>query len=260
MKKIPQDIVGTIAILKFKTRTPWLWKKIRALQFLRQHKNVHTIVEKTEGFKGNLRIQTTKHLAGKKTKTTTYKENGCTFNYNIDETYFSPRLAQERKEIAEYIAQDKKKNIRILVLFAGIAPYPIIIAKKCLQQKKQVKITAIELNKKAVEQGKENIKKNKVEQYITIETKDAKKITKKSYGTYDYIIMPRPKLQETFLKNTLPLTKKGTTIIYHGFGTKEQVKKEIEKETKNNIGKIRLQKAGDIGKKINRWRATFNTK
>jgi tRNA G37 N-methylase Trm5 len=72
--------------------------------------------------------------------------------------------------------------------------------------------------------------------------------------------MPRPKLQETFLKNTLPLTKKGTTIIYHGFGTKEQVKKEIEKETKNNIGKIRLQKAGDIGKKNNRWRATFNTK
>ena len=69
--------------------------------------------------------------------------------------------------------------------------------------------------------------------------------------------MPRPNLKETFLENTLKLAKKGTTIFYHGFGTKEEVLKEIKKDTKNKIGKINIRKAGDIGPFAFRWQAQF---
>ena len=53
--------------------------------------------------------------------------------------------------------------------------------------------------------------------------------------------MPRPNLKDTFLKSALKLSKKGTTIFYHGFGTKEEVLSEIKKDTKNKIGKIKSQ-------------------
>ncbi len=97
MKKIPQDIVGDIAILKFKKNIFWPVKKIRAIKFLKENKNVTTILEKTSGFSGELRTLSTKHLAGIKTKQAIYKENGCIFKFNIDESYFSPRLSNERK-------------------------------------------------------------------------------------------------------------------------------------------------------------------
>ena len=50
MKKIPQDIVGTIAILKFPKGMWQITKKLQARKFLKEHKNIATVVEKIEGF------------------------------------------------------------------------------------------------------------------------------------------------------------------------------------------------------------------
>ena len=93
---------------------------------------VQTILEKTGKFSGKLRLQKTKFLAGENKKQTIYKENNCLFKLNTDETYFSPRLSNERKlaaeEVLNQIKKSKMKNPKIIVMFAGIAPYPIIIA------------------------------------------------------------------------------------------------------------------------------------
>jgi len=259
MKKIPQDIVGNIAILKFPRRTPWLIKKLKARKFLKENKTVKTILEKTEGFSGKLRTLKTKHLAGIKTKEATYKENDCMFKYNVDETYFSPRLSNERKIIADEVVKlIKKKDKKILVMFAGISPYPIVIAKKLKQAKnKKAIIISNELNKKANLYGKENVRLNKLQDYITFIDGDAKKLPVKTKTKFDIILMPRPNLKETFLKTALKLSKKGTIIFYHGFGTKEEVLDEIKKETKGKVGKISIRKAGDIGAKKFRWQARF---
>ena len=270
-RKIPQDIVGNIAILKFPRRTLWITKKLKARKFLKQNKNVTTILEKTQGFSGKLRKQKTKHLAGIKTKQTTYRENNCTFKFDVDESYFSPRLSNERKIIADGITKilktknqkpktSKNKVFRILIMFAGIAPYPIIIAKKLKQQKKQFHIYANELNKKANKEAKKNIILNKLQKYITLIPGDANQIPNTKYQipqNYNIILMPRPNLKDTFLKTALKLSKKGTTIFYHGFGTKQEVLKEIKKDTKNKIGKISIRKAGDIGPYKFRWQAQF---
>ena len=150
MKKIPQDIVGNIAILKFPRKTLWIIKKIKAKKFLKENKTVTTILEKTEGFSGELRILKTKHLAGIKTKEATYKENNCLFKFNVDESYFSPRLSNERKMIADEVVKlSKKSGTKILVMFAGISPYPIVIARKLKLAEKQAEIISNELNKKA---------------------------------------------------------------------------------------------------------------
>ena len=258
MKKIPQDILGNIAILKFPKRTLWITKKLKARKFLKQNKTLTTVVEKTDKIQGKLRTHKTKHLAGIKTKQATYKENDCTFKFNIDESYFSPRLSNERKIIAEEVAKLKPKNI--LVMFAGIAPYPIIIAKKLKQAKKNFHIYTNELNKQANKEAKKNIILNKLQKQITLIPGNANKIPNTKYQipqNYDVILMPRPNLKDTFLKTALKLSKKGTTIFYHGFGTKQEILNEIKKDTKNKINKISIRKAGDIGPYKFRWQAKF---
>ena len=294
--KIPQDVIGNIAILKFPRKTLWLTKKLKARKFLKQNKNVKTVLEKTEGFSGKLRTLKTKHLAGEKTKIATYKENQCTFKFDIDETYFSPRLSNERKVIADEITKIIKlkaksqqltatKMLHILVMFAGIAPYSITIAKHLLKAKSQklkanFHIISNELNKKANTFAKKNIIANKLQKYITLIPGNANQLpsrltakrthseansqrsglTAKRTAKFDIILMPRPNLADTFLKTALKLSKKGTTIFYHGFGTKQEVLKEIKKDTKNKIGKISIRKAGDIGPRAFRWQVQFKVK
>ncbi len=258
MKKIPQDIIGNIAILKFPRHTIWIIKKIKAEKFLKKNKTITTILEKSEGFSGELRTLKTKHLAGIKTKEATYKENECMFKFNVDESYFSPRLSNERKVIADEVVKlSRKSGTKILVMFAGISPYPIVIAKKLKLAKKQAEIISNELNKKANKDSKRNIELNKLQNYITLANGDAKKLPTKIKNKFDIILMPRPNLQETFLKTALKLSKKGTTIFYHGFGTKEGVLDEIKKDTNGKINKISIRKAGDIGAYKYRWQAIF---
>jgi len=340
MKKIPQDIVGDIAILKFPRQALWLIKKLKARKFLKQNKNVKTVVEKTDKISGRLRTTTTKHLAGIKTKVATYKENDCIFKFNIDESYFSPRLSNERKVISEQVEKLIKKPSRlrnsriidakhqqigragknfgkkilgqkrissltttpkILVMFAGVAPYPITIAKRLKEKGKKAIIISNELNKKANAEAERSIRLNKLQDYITVIGGDAKKLPEKlktakwadellgkrardqrasarnsksaheapigekrtgksQEPKFDIILMPRPNLKDTFLKTALKLSKKGTAIFYHGFGTKEEVLEEIKRDTKNKIGKISIRKAGDIGPKKFRWQAMFKVK
>jgi tRNA (guanine37-N1)-methyltransferase len=258
MKKIPQDIVGNIAILKFKKSTPWIIKKIKAYKFLKQNKNITTVVEKTGKFSGQLRIPTTKYLAGEKTTIAHYKENNCQFKFDINKTYFSPRLSNERKVIADQITKLTKPNYKILVMFAGIAPYPITIAKKLKKMKKKFHIYSNELNKEANKSAKQNININKLQKQITLLQGDVNKI--KSKDKFDIILMPRPNLKDTFLKTALKFSKKGTVIFYHGFGTKESVLTEIKKDAGNKIEKITIRKAGDIGPYVFRWQAIFKVK
>lgn len=260
MKKIPQDIVGNIAILKFPRQTLWITKKIKALLFLKEHKSIKTILEKVEGFSGELRTPKTKHLAGLKTKEALCKENDCVFTFNIDEAYFSPRLSNERKLVAEEIANLAKNDADILVMFAGVAPYPIVLAKKLLRKKKKFKIISNELNEKANIYGRKNIHLNNLDKFITITGGSAKELPEKLNKKFDIILMPRPNIKETFLSAALKLSKKGTAIFYHGFGTDKEVLEEIKKETKGKIGKISIRKAGDIGPRKYRWHAVFRVK
>jgi len=262
MKKIPQDILGNIAILKFPRRTLWFVKKFRALQFLREHKKVTTVVEKIGSFSGRLRVLKTKYLVGVKTTIVNYRENGCEFEFDINGSYFSPRLSNERKVIADEVVRlvGKKKRVRILVMFAGVAPYSITIAKKLKKSEGSAIIFSNELNREANFFAAKNIKLNKLENDISIIPGDAKKIYKKVDCKFDIILMPRPNLKDTFLESALALSKRGSVIFYHGFGTRESVLGEIDRDVGGRIGRVSIRKAGDIGVNKYRWQAVFRVK
>ena len=126
MRKVNSyDVLGSVAVVRFPLDFKKTEKKKFAEQLLKKQKAIKTVLEKQGKIKGRLRKISTRYIAGEKTKEVLYRENNCVFRFNIDKTYFSPRLSNERKEIAEQI----KKGEEVLVMFAGVAPLSIVIAK-----------------------------------------------------------------------------------------------------------------------------------
>ena len=87
------NILGNVAVINFSRGTKNLDKKKFALDILKKNKFIKTVLEKSGKFHGRLRKMHTKHIAGEKNKEVLYKENNCSFRFNIDTTYFSPRLS-----------------------------------------------------------------------------------------------------------------------------------------------------------------------
>lgn len=250
------DVFGNIALVKFDRKASAIIKKRFAESILKNNSAIKTVLEKTGKFKGRLRKQETKYISGEKTKEVLYRENGCVFRFNIDETYFSPRLSNERKEIAGMVKGD------VLVMFAGVAPYSIVIAKN----PKVRKVFSNEINKEANKYAEMNIGLNKLKEKITILDGDINKVAvklKNKGQKFDYIVMPRPQLKDSFLKSAFMLSKKGTTVFYYDFcGDKEKYElvEKIQNEAKKAKKKIKILKikpAGEIAPYRFRFRVDF---
>jgi tRNA (guanine37-N1)-methyltransferase len=208
------------------------------------------VVEKADRIKGRLRTAKMDYLAGEKRKDTLYKENGCRFRLNVQTCYFSSRLSEERKLVAGKI----EKKDRVLVMFAGVAPFSIVIAKfsGCKE------VVSVELGRECSKYAIENVKINKLENVKVIQGDVKKKLL--GLGKFDKIIMARPNLKETFLKYALDVSKKGTIIYYYGFYHVDEKEKMVEKlkEEAKELGKKiiinEIVKAGDIAPYKFRWR------
>jgi len=249
------NVLGNIAIVNFPFDTKQNTKKDFAKEILKKNPAIKTVLEKSGIFKGRLRKMQTKHLAGKKNKEVLYKENNCVFRFNVDTTYFSPRLSNERKEIASKI----KKNDEVLVMFAGVSPFSIVIAKNS----KAKKVFSNEINKKANKYAELNIELNKVKDKVDLIPGDIKKTALKLKKKFNVIVMPRPKLRATFLKEAFMLSKRKTRIYYYGFckvGEEDKIIEKIKKEAKKfkkRIKILNISKAGEIAPYKIRLRVDF---
>jgi len=252
------DLLGNIAIVNFPKDCKQAEKKKFAEKLLKEQKSIKTVLEKQGKIQGRLRKIKTKYLAGEKTKEVLYKENACVFRFNVDTTYFSPRLSNERKEIASMI----KKGEDILVMFAGVAPFPIVIAKNS----KAKRIVSNEINREASKYANLNVELNKVKDKVEIVQGDIKRVTekfKKQGMKFDVIVMPRPQLKDSFLEQAFMLSKKATRIYYYDFckiNEKDLIVKKIKEEAKKFKKKIKILKvkpAGEIAPYKIRVRVDF---
>lgn len=238
------NILGNIAIVNFPEKISVKNKKNFAVQIMKKNPSIKTILEKCGKFSGRLRKMKTKHLAGEKNKEVLYKENNCSFRFNIDTTYFSPRLSNERKEIASQI----KKDENVLVMFAGVSPFSIVIAKNSNAKK----VYSNEINKEANKYGKINIELNNLKDKVELIPGDIKRLIKqnKIKEKFSVIVMPRPKLKETFLKEAFSISKKGTIIYYYDFckvDEKNEIIKKIQSQAKKSKKKIKILKVKNAG-------------
>ena len=244
------DVLGNIAILKFPKEVKKSEKVKVAKRLMLERKSVRTVVEKSERVKGRLRTIKTLHLAGEKTLEAIYLENGCKFKLNIESCYFSPRLSNERKIVALQV----RKGERVLVMFAGVGPFSIVIAKTSLAKE----VVSLELGRECTKYAKENVSLNKLKN-VSVVQGDVKRV--RLEGKFDRVVMPRPNLDDSFLSSAFKVIKKSGTINYYGFSRdKSEVVNKIKEEAvkaKKKVRILRVKKAGDIAPGKFRWRVDF---
>jgi tRNA (guanine37-N1)-methyltransferase len=226
------DIIGDIALLKIPDELQ-KYKKDIADAFLKTYKNIKTVCE-IKPVSGELRTRTIKIIGGEKKLETIHKEYNARFKVNVEKTYFSPRLANERKKIADTV----RKNEVIVDMFAGVAPFPIIIAKHADPKI----IYAIEKNKDAVKYAKENIKINNLLDKIEVIHTDAKntyKILSEKNVKADRIIMNLPFSAYLFFEEALKIAGDECIIHYFDFLKDTEIKDRIKQlkniAEKNNV-------------------------
>lgn len=259
MKKIRAfSVLGNVSVVNFPDEYKVKDKKEFAQSILSRNPSIKTVIEKTGKFHGRLRKMETKHVLGEKTKEVLYKENGCVFRFDIDETYFSPRLSGERKEISELV----KKKDEVLVLFAGVGPFSIVIAKNA----KCKRLVSNELNRKANVYGKLNIERNKLTSVVELANGDAKKVCEKlrlAKEKFDVVCMPRPQLKDSFLEDAFKVIKKGGRIYYYDFCPVDEIDLKVEmvkdeaKKAKKKIKILKIKEAGAIAPGKARIRVDF---
>ena len=258
MKHRSFDVLGNVVVVNFPDDMKSVGRRKFAGMILKDNKSVRTVLAKVGKFKGRLRKMETLWVAGEKTKEVLYKENGCSFRFNIDTTYFSPRLSNERKEIAGKI----KKGDEVLVMFAGVAPFSIVIAKNSGARK----VFSNEINREANKYAKLNVELNNLKSRVELLPGDAKRIAvelAKQKKKFDVVVMPRPQLRDSFLKEAFAVSKKGTRIYYYDFCDADKTEEIVEKikieasRAKKKIKIAKVKSAGEIGPYKIRCRIDF---
>ncbi len=201
------DIIGDIALMEIPKELDKR-EKLIAETILKVHRNIHTVCRKMGMRSGELRLRELKVIAGKATETV-HKEHGAMFMLDVKKAYFSPREATERQRIAEQVGPGET----VLVMFSGIAPFAVVIAKK---QPRVAKVYCIELNKDACRYAEDNIRINKLGHKIVSVCGDVKDEAEQFYGKCDRVIMPLPKEAHKFLPEAIKCLKgTGTIHLYH---------------------------------------------
>jgi tRNA (guanine37-N1)-methyltransferase len=227
------DIVGHIAIVEMPKKLKRK-KKLIAKIIMSLNKNVKTVLEKVGEREDIFRTRKLKFVAGEKNFETYHKEYGCIFKLDPTKVYFSPRELTERQRIASQI----KENETVMVMFAGVAPYAIQIAKK---QPKVKEVIAIEINPIAVKYARENVILNKVQDKVKVIEGDVKEKSKEFYGKCDRVVMPLPLKGEDFLDIAINCLKEEGYIHFYNLGCEPNIFENAEKIVKERLKNTKVE-------------------
>lgn len=205
-------------------------KFLIAEALMEQNKNIKSVLRKLSGRKGELRLREFELVAGDTNTEVLHKENGYILKLDPQKVYFSPREASERMRIAKQVKPDE----RVLVMFSGVGPYCIAIAKF---QPKVDRVYGIEINPYAHKYAEENVRINKLSHKIVLIKGDARDVCKNYEKFFDRIVMPLPLGGEGFLELAVNCLKPNGFIHFYSWGMEnnpyENVLKSVEKFVKN---------------------------
>ena len=201
------DIIGDVAVVEVPEGRG---EEAVANLIVKNHPHVKTVLAKTGGIEGRYRTRKLKKIHGKVTETE-HREYGCRLRLDVTKAYFSPRESTERQRIAEYV----NKGEMVMVMFSGICPLPVIIAK----QKPDVdRIYGIEINPYAHNYAIDNVRINKVGHIVEPVLGDVKKVGKQYFGIFDRVVMPLPKEGYKYLPEAFHFLKsKGGVIHFYSY-------------------------------------------
>ncbi|PVX25722.1 MAG: methyltransferase, partial [Candidatus Bathyarchaeum sp.] len=166
------DIVGDVAVIRVPEEFEQFSQEV-AEAIMSIHREVKSVWMQSSSVSGDYRLRDLKHVLGKKTTETIYREYGCIYKTDLRQAYFSPRLSFERMRIAKLV----QKQETILNMFAGVGCYSIAIAKHA----EPLKVISIDINPFAFKYLEENIRLNRAEKTVVAFQGDAKTVTETKF-------------------------------------------------------------------------------
>ncbi len=194
-----------------------------AKEIMKRHKNVKTVLKKLAERQDVYRLYPIKLVLGNPKTEVVHKENNYLLKLDPQKVYFSPRESTERHRIAEKVREGE----RIWVMFSGIAPYAIAIARK----KPLCEIVCVDLNWNAIKYAEENIKLNGLDKLKRIKNVCADVREMKGLGKFDRILMPLVETAIDYIDVAFSHSKKGTVVHLYGL-SKDGKFKDLEKKLK----------------------------
>lgn len=214
------DTVGDICILEIPKELEKFELTI-GHSIKRAFPNIKVVAKKAGKRTEIERVQPLKIITGEKRFVTTYKEHGVSMKVDLSKVYFSPRASNERLRLANLV----KRNEKVLVMFSGVCPYPLIIAKF----QPNCHIWAIELNPYAHKLAEENIRINRMGHIITAIQGDVRKVLPEIGERYDRIIMPFPEKNWDFLELALKYASVNSMLYFIVFAQEDALGKTKDK-------------------------------
>jgi len=218
------DVLGSrgkaVAIIEVPDELEAYGEEIGAA-LVRVNGNVKSVLSKESGRLGDFRVRELKLIHGDPDTEVVHKESGCLFKLDPRTTYFSPRESTERMRIASKVAEGEE----VLVMFSGVGPFPICIARA----HRSVSVTAVELNRAAHNYCVENVHLNRVEDRVTPILGDVREVCPRLGRAFDRVLMPLPKGAHQFLDVAIPTVREGGVLHFYHWAPEEELFKEAER-------------------------------
>ena len=229
------DIIGSkghsVAIIEISPQLKQYESEIAAA-ITRVHKNVLSVLSKETERLGDYRIREMRLIFGNSNTEVFHKESGCIFKVDPRKAYFSPRESTERERFRSMPLD----NEDILIMFSGIGPFPICMAKS----NPNIKLTAIELNPEAHKYCIENIRINKLQGRIDAILGDVREVCLHLNKKFDRILMPLPKGAYMFLDVAMKMLKTPSILHFYHWAPTNNLWEDAEnliEEASNLTGK-----------------------
>ncbi len=242
------EIIGDVVVIDIPDEIIHLKEDI-ARAILQKHKHVKTILRKVGEVEGTFRVAKYEVVYGGKTETVV-REHGCRFLVDPTKVYYSVKLSGERERVAKMVGEGE----RVLVMFAGVGPYAIVIAKNS----KPSEVVGVELNPIAAEYFRKNVELNKVGEVVKVFEGDVRDVVPKLSGKFDRILMPAPNSAREFVPVVRGKIKEGGYIHYYTFESdnKRDLGNEVVKLFEKNGMKVEVvgvRKCGSFAPYVSRF-------
>lgn len=215
---VSYDVIGDIAITIIPPELSHR-ETLIGTAILKANKNIRSVVRRAGYYRGGFRTIKLKIIAGEDLRETIHKEFGLRLCLSPADVYFSVRSSTERKRIASLVNPGET----VLVMFSGIAPYPLHIAKFS----NAATIVGIEKNPVAHRYAEKNLALNKLQDRIRLYHGDVKVICPQLEVFFDRIVMPLPKTGGQYFSLALSCLKDSGVIHYYTIGSPDTIEDTV---------------------------------
>jgi tRNA (guanine37-N1)-methyltransferase len=235
------EVIGDVAVLNIPAELA-PYKQAIARAVVSRRKNIVTVLNRTEKITGDNRTAGYEVLRGNPT-VTVHREFGFSYRIDVGKSFFSTRMAYERKRVTDQAGPGEK----VYVPFAGVGPFAIPASARGAE------VWAVEKNPDAFHWLAENVALNHAGTNCHILQGDALDTSRLPHTSFDRIIIPAPYGMDHALDLLLPLLSFGGMAHFYTFKTKEQVPGLIDRYDEKGLDVAFYSSCGNVAPGVSRW-------